>query len=75
MLFSCDEFKERYYEEGLTHLETCQSFTPECFICQMSKVGFGIFSGKYSEPKKAEPLVIEGKEVPPEVEVPIIDIL
>jgi len=61
-LFSIEEFKERYYKDGLKHLETCTSYTPECLICQMSKIGYGIFSGDYSHRKEAEPLKVEGQE-------------
>lgn len=62
VLFVLDEFKHRYFQEGLKHLETCTSFAPECFLCQMSKVGIGLYSGEHSKEKKAEPLKVEGQE-------------
>jgi ubiquitin carboxyl-terminal hydrolase 5/13 len=60
-LFILDEFKERYYKDGLKHLETCTSYTPECFICQMSKIGYGLYSGDYSQKKNPEPMQLENQ--------------
>lgn len=68
IIFSLDEFKTRYFDLGTKHLEECDKFTPDCFICQLSKVGVGLYSGKHSEKKKAEPVKIEGKEIDPEQE-------
>jgi len=60
-LFILDEFKDRYYKDGLKHLETCTNYTPECFICQMSKIGYGLYSGDYSQKINPEPMQLEGQ--------------
>jgi ubiquitin carboxyl-terminal hydrolase 5/13 len=66
ILFSLPEFRERYYEQGLKHLEECTKFSPECFICQFSKVGSGVWSGKYSKPidPKKPTEIIENQPAP-----------
>lgn len=69
ILFSLDEFKERYYKEGLKHLETCKNYSPECFICQMSKIGYGLYSGDYSQEQVPQPMKVEAQTEEIELEV------
>ena len=61
MLFSLEDFQERYYKEGVSHLEMCNRYPAECFLCQFSKIGFGLCSGQYSI-KKEEKVIDDGKE-------------
>jgi hypothetical protein len=45
---SLPEFKERYLPDSENHLRTCKKWTPDCVICQMSKLAIGLNSGEYS---------------------------
>ena len=58
ILFSLEDFQERYFKQGNAHLENCNRYAPDCFICQFSKIGNGLCSGDYSI--KKEEKVIEG---------------
>lgn len=61
MLFSLEDFQERYFKQGIFHLENCDRYAPDCFICQFSKIGAGLCSGEYSI-KKEEKLIEDDKE-------------
>ena len=61
MLFSLEDFQEIYYNHGKLHLEACNRYSADCFICQFSKIGNGLCSGEYSI-KKEEKIIEEGKE-------------
>lgn len=43
------------------HLLTCTKFSPECLMCQVSKLFEGIYSGRYSEKKIAKKIEYEGQ--------------
>lgn len=60
ILFSLDEFQERYYKQGVMHLETCVRYPADCFVCQFSKIGHGLCSGEYSI--KKEDKIIENEQ-------------
>ena len=66
VLFSIDTWKERYAKDE--HLKTCRSVDPSlCYFCQISKLGYGLWSGKYSEQRWSEPVETEpGKFTEPE---------
>lgn len=61
MLFSLDEFQDVYFYQGKNHLENCDRYPADCFLCQFSKLGCGLLSGEYSI-KKEEKSIEEGKE-------------
>lgn len=42
------EFEEQYAVKGENHLKTCKRIPTNCFYCQVSKVFWGLHSGKYS---------------------------
>ncbi len=48
------EFKQRYYTDANQHLKACRKLPTDCFECQMSKLAIGLYSGTYSQMKKAE---------------------
>lgn len=56
VLFSLPHFEEKYYQHALSHLSSCDSSKPaECFQCQMSKLSYGMLSGRYDPtPSEAE---------------------
>lgn len=60
-LFLQPEFQSRYHSEAHIHLLTCPKFSPECLMCQVSKLCDGIFSGRYSEKKEAKKVYFEGQ--------------
>jgi ubiquitin carboxyl-terminal hydrolase 5/13 len=60
IFFSIDEFKKRYLEDSIEHIENCMKNANECFACQVIKVAHGIWSGDYSIKKKAEKIQFEG---------------
>lgn len=70
ILFGLPEFKERYSNEAQLHLLTCTKFSPECLMCQVSKLIDGIQSGRYSQMKEAKKIAYEGQS---EEEKAIID--
>ncbi len=43
------------------HLLTCNKFSPECMMCQTSKLIEGMASGRYSEKKIAKKVEYEGQ--------------
>ena len=61
VLFSFPEFHQRYTNEAQLHLLTCPKFSPECLMCQVSKLADGIQSGRYSQKKVAKKIEYEGQ--------------
>ena len=51
ILFSLEPFKKRYFDNALEHLNNCNKNSAECFLCQMSKIFYGLYSGIYSQKK------------------------
>ncbi len=49
ILFSLETFKSKFFDNCLIHLTTCLKNPEECFDCQISKIMFGMYSGKYSQ--------------------------
>ena len=59
--FSTTQFQERYYKAGQEHIANCTQENPQtCFMCQMAKVGHGLWSGDYS--KEPAPVPEEKKD-------------
>lgn len=54
VLMSLPEFRQRYLPEAEEHLQTCKKWTPDCYMCQMSKLAIGVYSGDYSQKQLAE---------------------
>ena len=48
ILFSLETFLSKYLDNALFHLSSCTNDPPECFLCQVSKVIYGMHSGIYS---------------------------
>lgn len=48
ILFSLENFKGKFFDNSLIHLTTCLNNPEDCFICQVSKLMFGLYSGQYS---------------------------
>eukprot|EP00826_Nyctotherus_ovalis_P065735 TRINITY_DN966_c0_g1_i10.p1 TRINITY_DN966_c0_g1~~TRINITY_DN966_c0_g1_i10.p1 ORF type:complete len:467 (+),score=135.57 TRINITY_DN966_c0_g1_i10:85-1485(+) len=61
VLYSLPEFVERYYDSYKKHVAECASFAPDCFMCQMCKMAYGLCSGVYSQPKKHKKIIYEGQ--------------
>jgi hypothetical protein len=38
---------------------TCTKFSPDCFYCQIYKLGLGLASGTYSQQKLAEKVITD----------------
>ena len=51
ILFNLEPFKKRYYENAIEHLSICTRDSTNCFLCQMSKLSYGLHSGLYSKKK------------------------
>ena len=51
ILFSLEPFKKAYFDKALEHLNICNRNAYECYLCQMSKIMYGIHSGIYSQKK------------------------
>ena len=48
--FHTPSFFDRYVKQGAEHLATCRSQRPgACYLCQLSKLGTGLWSGRYSQ--------------------------
>ena len=63
MLFNLEPFKKRYYDSALEHLNLCTKDAFECYLCQMSKIMYGLHSGLYSQKKTRRlPPTEENKE-------------
>jgi ubiquitin carboxyl-terminal hydrolase 5/13 len=54
VLFSYDKIKNHYFSIYKDHHASCEKLPTECFDCQLSKLAFGLFSGKYSEKKECK---------------------
>ena len=63
ILLSLEPFKKWYLDGALEHLNTCYKNPIECYMCQMSKIMYGLHSGMYSVKKERElPATEEGKK-------------
>ena len=63
ILFSLEPFRKNYFDKALEHLNTCTRNAYECFLCQMSKIMYGLYSGIYSQKKTRRlPPTEENKE-------------
>ena len=61
VLFHLEPFKKRYFDNAKDHLNTC--IKNPCYLCEMSKIMLGIFSGYYSQKKTRHlPPTEENKE-------------
>jgi len=61
VLFSLPEFIGKYYEGYKKHVADCVNFSPDCFMCQMCKIAYGLSSGAYSQPKKHKKILYKGQ--------------
>ena len=62
-LFHLEPFIKRYYDNALEHLNICTRDASECYLCQMSKIMYGLHSGIYSQKKTRHlPPTDENKE-------------
>ena len=62
ILFSLEPFKQLYFEGAVEHLNTCYRNPMDCYLCQMSKIMFGMHSGIYSQKKTRQlPPTEDGK--------------
>lgn len=62
ILFSLEPMKKWYYDTAIDHLNTCSRNAQDCYLCQMSKIMYGLHSGVYSQKKtKMLPATEEGK--------------
>jgi ubiquitin carboxyl-terminal hydrolase 5/13 len=52
MLFSFDSIRDQYFSIYEEHHKSCEKLPQDCFDWQMSKIAYGLFSGKYSEKKE-----------------------
>lgn len=67
VLFSQEEFRNKYSANAEDHLNNCKKYTPECFQCQIQKLGLGLICGKYSQKSLADKYITEENgEVPPD---------
>ena len=63
ILFNLEPFKKRYFENAIDHLNICTRDSSTCYLCQMSKISYGLHSGIYSQKKtKYLPLLNDQKE-------------
>ena len=63
ILLSLEPFKKRYFDNAIEHLNICTKDPNECYLCQMSKIMYGLYSGLYSQKKtKRLPPTDENKE-------------
>lgn len=54
VLFSNDRILDHFYSMYNEHHSHCNNLTTECYDCQVSKLAFGIKSGRYSEKKECK---------------------
>jgi len=59
VLFSQKDFQDKYVKSAQEHILNCKKFSPDCFQCQIRKLGYGLSSGKYSQKKLAEKVITE----------------
>ena len=63
ILLSLEPFKKRYFDNAIEHLNICTKDPNECYLCQMSKIMYGLHSGIYSQKKTRRlPPTDENKE-------------
>ena len=63
ILLSLEAFKKRYLDNAIDHLNICTKDPTECYLCQMSKIMYGLHSGIYSQKKTRRlPPTDENKE-------------
>ena len=48
-LFSMEKFKQWYLNDAENHIKNCDKHPSECYLCQMSKIMNGLYSGIYSQ--------------------------
>lgn len=48
VIMSMPEFKNSYLGRAEAHLENCDKYAPDCFMCQICKLAVGLNSGEYS---------------------------
>lgn len=48
IFFSLEQFKQWYFDAAIGHLNQCNRNAAECYMCQMSKIMYGLHSGVYS---------------------------
>lgn len=53
ILLNLEPFKNRYFNNALEHLNICTKDSSNCYLCQMSKLAYGLHSGTYSHRKIA----------------------
>ena len=51
ILFSLENFQKWYFDNAIEHLNSCYKHPSECYLCQMSKIMYGLHSGFYSQKK------------------------
>ena len=49
ILFSMEQFKKWYLNDAENHINSCDMHPSKCYLCQMSKIMNGIYSGNYSK--------------------------
>lgn len=49
ILFSMEQFKKWYLTDSENHINNCEKHPSICYLCQMSKIMNGIYSGNYSQ--------------------------
>ena len=52
LLLSLEPFKKWYYDRAIEHLLSCYKNPIDCYLCQMSKIMYGLHSGQYSKKKE-----------------------
>ena len=63
ILLSLEPFKKQYFDNALEHLNICNRDPNDCYLCQMSKIMYGLHSGIYSQKKTRKlPATEENKE-------------
>ncbi|KAG2184162.1 hypothetical protein INT44_009177 [Umbelopsis vinacea] len=53
-VFDLKTFADRYYDSSESHFKTCSREPAVCLDCQLYKMADGIWSGRYSQPKKQD---------------------
>ena len=44
-----EQFKKWYLNDAENHINSCDMHPSKCYLCQMSKIMNGIYSGNYSQ--------------------------
>ena len=61
VLFSLESFQAKYFDTAMEHLLACKKVPADCYLCQLSKIMYGLYSGPYSEKKIRLLPEIDGK--------------